>query len=233
MFADSTLIPGAVAPVSNRSRRKFALSWSTDERQFTDWLLVEWNKHFRGVAGGKVAYRVRGNTGAAVRFYRRLCQMDDAERFSQDDIAAAIAAYASNPANLALKPPAWRYFKDWIDEAEDRIAAECQRTGRAIGSSDKVAADAQKIITHLGLDKIARSASNLNRTIGEHIDASRDAAVRIAAKSNTPENLNYSIYWQRISTLRFKLVGQSKSDYISYLTRAADRTISSKKGAIQ
>lgn len=184
------LFPSAgSAPPREIKRRKFALSWAADEAEFARWLIAEWNQVFKGLPGGKSASMVRGNTGAAVRFYRRLCHAESQgtqsseisnvksgsalsaspreSPLSRDAITAAIRAYADNPANKALKPPAWRYFRDWIDEAEDRIAAELSRIGWK--QTDSAAQQARDLLDHLELGRLAREANAEKTALSEHV----------------------------------------------------------------
>lgn len=153
------------------SKRKNAASWHTIEVQFAEWLMRTWNDTVGRV--GSRAYDKRRNRFAAIQFHRRIHASGDREAlpFTPDSIRAALAAYASCPANLKLG--SWKSFHDWCGEAEELIEKHLRRVGYELGAAaqDPREAAARKLHEHLGLGRLAASATQINSTLADHVVA--------------------------------------------------------------
>lgn len=211
MDATPALIPNAAPPAK---RRKSALSWTPDENQFADRLLTIWNDTVGKIAGK--AYNVRGNRGAAVRFYRRNCSAPPEDVFTEEMIRAGFAAYAECPPNVKLK--SWKTFHDFVNDAEDLIAKQLARIGYK--PTDSAAAQARELLDHLELGRLAREANANKDTLIGHV---RSLTVHWARRaSKQPRESSAMLAWLgRIRELHHRLRSLESSDRSPLFMRAS------------
>lgn len=140
-MSDSTVQPDAALPGmkcvardADAARPRCANAWSRAEVEFALAMLAAWNRAFAGVVGGCRAYDTRRNRFVAIQFARRNAARPADQRFSAEDVAAAIGAYADDPVNKKLAR--WKSFGDWFREAEDLIDRQLTRTGRPRSAGD-------------------------------------------------------------------------------------------------
>lgn len=111
-----------------RPRKLRADSWTPDEVRFADAAITAWNKAFAGKPYGHRASTVRHNRYAVISFYRRNCEAAPGEpQYSLEEVSAAIAAYATDPA--LVKSNVFCYFANWFANAEERIDHQLRRVG--------------------------------------------------------------------------------------------------------
>lgn len=156
-------------------KRKFAASWSADERKFIDFLIDAWNATVGKV--GSRAYHVRPNHSAAVFFFRRIHPPNaGAPLFSHDAIRKALSIYAASEANIKLG--SWKRFHDFFSAGEDMIDGLLRKAGIPAHADDARRAAAQKLAEHLGLVREARAAARDGETLPAHLAAQLRAAGR-------------------------------------------------------
>lgn len=178
LFSDA---PGA--------RRKFAASWSADERQFAAWLMKTWNETV-GVAGQK-AYNKRPNHFAAIQLYRRMWALHPAraemglparQLFSNEAIRVALAAYAACEHNVKLK--SWKCFHDWCDLGEELIDKHLKRIGWEEPPPPNPKREAaEKLLADCPYIAIAASATKANMALAEFLNYEAARYVMIKMRS--------------------------------------------------
>ncbi|OQY96257.1 MAG: hypothetical protein B6D36_19735 [Planctomycetes bacterium UTPLA1] len=155
-------------------RKKSASCWSADENQFAVLTMTTWNNVFKQLAGGYSVYDKRHNRFVAIQFHRRNCARPAAERFTDDDVTAAITAYATCPVNVKLS--SWKRYVDWMREAEENIDHQLRRIGRPIGKTNGRYAAAVRVVENLGVGRFAQQANQESMALTEYL---RGIKVRI------------------------------------------------------
>lgn len=150
-------------------RKKSAACWTPDELQFAALAMAAWKKAFAGVAGGYDVYDTRHNRFVAIQFHRRNCARPQGQRFTDDDVTAAIAAYAACPVNVKLQ--SWKRFADWMREAEvdENIDHQLRRIGRPKGKTDGRHAAATRVVENLGVGRFAKLAAQQSMALTEYL----------------------------------------------------------------
>lgn len=180
-------------------KRKFAASWSADERKFIDFLIDAWNATVGKV--GSRAYHVRPNHSAAVFFFRRIHPPNaGAPLFSHDAIRKALSIYAASEANIKLG--SWKRFHDFFSAGEDMIDGLLRKAGIPAHADDARRAAAQKLAEHLGLVREARTAARDGETLPAHLAAQLRAADR-DGRADRREKLR--AHYLQLSKLAFDL----------------------------
>ncbi|MCC6947590.1 MAG: hypothetical protein IT539_07455 [Bradyrhizobiaceae bacterium] len=149
------------------ARRKSAACWSPDELQFAELVMSAWNKAFDSVAGGYRVYDTRRNRFVAIQFHRRNCQRPADQRFTDDDVTAAITAYAACPTNVRLA--SWKRFADWLRDADENIDHQLRRIGRPVGKTDGLHLAATRVVENLGVGRFAQQANQQSMSITEYL----------------------------------------------------------------
>lgn len=179
-------------------KRKFAASWSADERKFIDFLIDAWNATVGKV--GSRAYHVRPNHSAAVFFFRRIHPPNaGAPLFSHDAIRKALSIYAASEANIKLG--SWKRFHDFFSAGEDMIDGLLRKAGIPAHADDARRAAAQKLAEHLGLVREARAAARDGETLPAHFAHQ----LRAADRARPSQRQQMRDHYIRLSTLAFEL----------------------------
>lgn len=148
-------------------RQKSAACWSADENQFAVLAMNAWNNVFKHLAGGYGVYDKRHNRFVAIQFHRRNCARPAAERFTDDDVCAAITAYAACPVNVKLS--SWKRFADWMRDAEENIDYQLRRIGRPVGKTDGLHFAATRVVENLGVGRFAQQAAQQSMALTEYL----------------------------------------------------------------
>lgn len=156
--------------------RKSAASWSADENQFAAWLMQQWNETVGRV--GQKCYIKRRNRFAAIQLYRRLWEQHPTRQamggsarqlFSNEEIRAALQAYATCEHNVALK--SWKCFHDWCDLGEELIDKQLKRIGyEAPPPPDPKRDAASRIVERRKLHLVAASATTAKLNLDKYLD---------------------------------------------------------------
>lgn len=192
-------VPPLIQNCAPPARRKFAASWSAEERRFIDFLIDAWNATVGKV--GSRAYHVRPNHSAAVFFFRRIHPPNaGAPLFSHDAIRKALSIYAASEANIKLG--SWKRFHDFFSAGEDMIDGLLRKAGIPAHADDARRAAAQKLAEHLGLVREARAAARGRDPLPAHL-ASRLLAVSRYGRPEQREKLR--AHYTHLSRLAFAL----------------------------
>lgn len=170
-------------------RRKYAASWSADERQFSQWLMQTWNETVGRV--GQRVYNKRHNHFAAIQLYRRMWELHPAraemglparQLFSNEAIHAALAAYAACEHNVKLK--SWKSFHDWCDLGEELIDKHLKRIGwEEPPPPDPKREAAEKLLADCPYITIAARATKANMALAEFLDYEAARYLKIKMRS--------------------------------------------------